>query len=140
MNKGVQILLERMDSNPDEFIPDLMGGYPPKWRNTLLAVEMRVNGGKEYKDQLPFLKDAEVTALWDKMRSILGDRFTQEVMRTLLQDEEPRELSSFSHDKRTKAPKRISLSASQIMMAQKMGVSPTDYAKQIAMVNSGEEY
>jgi len=33
MNKGVQILLERMSSNPDEFIPTLRDGYPAKWRD-----------------------------------------------------------------------------------------------------------
>ena len=44
MNKGVQILLERMNSNPDEFIPTLRDGYPPKWRDILLSIEMRTNG------------------------------------------------------------------------------------------------
>ena len=101
MNKGVQILLERMDSNPDEFVPDLLGGYPTKWRNTLMAVQMRTTGGKEYKDQLAFLSDAEVNALWTKMQSILGNNFTKDVMRTLLHDEE---LSSLSFDQQTKAP------------------------------------
>ena len=38
MNKGVQILLERMSSNPDEFIPTLRDGYPAKWRDILLSV------------------------------------------------------------------------------------------------------
>jgi hypothetical protein len=53
MNKGVQILLERMSSNPDEFTPDLRNGYPPKWRNIILSVEMRVKGGKDYKISYP---------------------------------------------------------------------------------------
>ena len=100
MNKGVQILLERMDSNPDEFVPDLLGGYPAKWRNTLMAVQMRTTGGKEYKDQLAFLSDTEVAALWTKMQSVLGNRFTQDVMRTLLHD---KELSSLSFNQQTRA-------------------------------------
>jgi hypothetical protein len=86
MNKGVQILLERMSSNPDEFIPTLRDGYPAKWRDILLSVEMRTNGGKDYKDQLSFLNDKEIKALWEKMQSLQGDLFTVRVMDTLLRD------------------------------------------------------
>jgi len=86
MNKGVQILLERMSSNPDEFVPTLRDGYSQKWRNILLSVEMRVNGGKDYRDQLAFLTDKEVKVLWEKMQSLRGDLFTKQVMDTLLQD------------------------------------------------------
>ena len=88
MNKGVQILLERMSSNPDEFIPTLRDGYPTKWRDILLSVEMRTNGGKEYKDQLSFLSDKEIKALWEKMQSLQGDLFTKRVMDTLLRGTE----------------------------------------------------
>ena len=88
MNKGVQILLERMSSNPDEFIPNILNEYPAKWRDIVMAVQMRVNGGKEYKDQLPFLNDREVKALWEKMQSLQGELFTKRVMNTLLQGAE----------------------------------------------------
>jgi hypothetical protein len=88
MNKGVQILLERMNSNPDEFIPDLLGQYPPKWRDILMAVECRAVRNKEFKDQLPFLNDNEIKALWQKMQSLQGELFTQQVMDTLLRDAE----------------------------------------------------
>jgi hypothetical protein len=57
MNKGVQILLERMSSNPDEFIPTLRDGYPPKWRDILMGVQMRASKDKDYADQLSFLND-----------------------------------------------------------------------------------
>lgn len=86
MNKGVQILLERMNSNPDEFIPTLRDGYPAKWRDILLSIEMRTNGGKKYEDQLPFLSDKEIKALWEKMQSLQGELFTKRVMDTLLRD------------------------------------------------------
>jgi hypothetical protein len=92
MNQGVQILLERMRSNPDEFIPDLRNGYPPKWRKILISVGMRAQGGKDYKDQLAFLSDEEVKALWGGMQQLQGDLFTKQVMNTLLMDAE--ELSS----------------------------------------------
>ena len=88
MNKGVQILLERMSSNPDEFVPDIRNGYPPKWRNILLSVEMRMKGGKDYADQLPFLNDKEIKALWLKMQELQGELFTKQVMNTLLRDAE----------------------------------------------------
>jgi uncharacterized small protein (DUF1192 family) len=88
MNKGVQILLERMSSNPDEFIPTLRDGYPAKWRDILLSVEMRTNGGKDYKDQLSFLSDKEIKALWEKMQSLQGELFTKRVMDTLLRGTE----------------------------------------------------
>jgi hypothetical protein len=88
INQGVQILLNRMDSHPDEFVPDLQSHYPHKWRALLLKVDMRIKGGKDYDDQLQFLSDAEIIALYNKMQSIRGDLFTKEVMATLLADEE----------------------------------------------------
>jgi hypothetical protein len=86
MNKGVQILLERMSSNPDEFVPDIQGKYPNKWRNIILSVAMRMQGGKDYHDQLPFLKDEEIKTLWEKLINLQGDLFTKQVMNTLLSE------------------------------------------------------
>jgi hypothetical protein len=99
INKGVQILLERMSSNPDEFVPSLKGGYQHKWRDILISVEMRVNGGKDYKDQLAFLTDKEVKALWEKMQSLRGDLFTKQVMNTLLSEsvEFPFDYANIAH-------------------------------------------
>ena len=86
MNKGVQILLERMSSNPDEFIPTLRDGYPPKWRDILMGVQMRASKDKDYADQLSFLNDKEIKVLWEKMQSLQGDLFTKRVMNTLLRE------------------------------------------------------
>ena len=86
MNKGVQILLERMSSNPNEFIPNILGEYPPKWRDILLSIEYRVTKQKDYKDALPFLNDKEIKALWGEMQSLQGELFTKRVMNTLLRD------------------------------------------------------
>jgi hypothetical protein len=100
MNKGVQILLERMSSNPDEFIPDLRNGYPPKWRDILMGVQMRASRDKDYADQLPFLNDREIKALWEKMQSLQGDLFTKRVMNTLLRESaEDRQFFKLSHNK-----------------------------------------
>jgi len=95
MNKGVQILLERMESNPDEFIPDIHGRYPTKWSGMLMGIQMRASKDKDYKDQLPFLNDWEIEALWRKMHEIQGELFTKQVMNILLRDAGAGELSSF---------------------------------------------
>jgi hypothetical protein len=117
MNKGVQILLERMNSNPNEFIPSVAGKYPVKWREIILSVEMRVKGGKDYADQLPFLNDKEIKALWLKMQELQGELFTKRVMNTLLRNTEeldlrehleslsPAELSSLSRQLKNESTK-----------------------------------
>ena len=99
MNQGVQILLERMSSNPDEFVPDIFGAYPRKWRDMINDIEYRVRskGLQPKADEmpvvpLPFLNDEEIDALWNKMQQLQGDLFTKKVMNTLLTD--TRELSS----------------------------------------------
>jgi hypothetical protein len=86
MNKGVQILLERIKSNPEEFTPDIVGRYPDKWRNVLQQVEARASG--EMPKYLDFLSDAEVAELWRAMQAVRGDQFTKQVMNTLLRDGE----------------------------------------------------
>lgn len=114
MNKGVQILLERMESNPQEFIPDLLGQYPPKWRNILMAVECRAIKDKDYKNELPFLSDNEIKALWQKMQSLQGELFTEQVMDTLLRDahnarmEELRELPLLLEELERHSPSELS--------------------------------
>lgn len=112
MNKGVQILLERMQSNPEEFTPDWRGDYPPKWRKKLDAIarrashinDKRKNKDVDYYPELPFLKDEEILELWHAMQDLLATQFTEEIMATLLHeaslddDDFPfgKELSSFS--------------------------------------------
>jgi hypothetical protein len=83
MNKGVQILLERIKSNPEEFAPDITGRHPEKWRNILQQVQARANGEPQFLD---FLSDAEIQELWRAMQSVRGDQFTKQVMNTLLRD------------------------------------------------------
>jgi hypothetical protein len=86
MNKGVQILLERVKSNPEEFTPDITGRYPDKWRVVLQQVEGRAND--KACRYLDFLSDAEIAELWRAMQDVRGDQFTKQVMNTLLRDGE----------------------------------------------------
>jgi hypothetical protein len=120
MNQGVQILLNRMDSHPEEFVPDLQSHYPHKWRALLLKVDSRVQNANTkhlnknidlYTPELAFLSDEEIFALHAKVQSIRGDLFTKEVMATLLADEDRNlaELSSFSGNSLS-ASKTITLS------------------------------
>jgi hypothetical protein len=133
MNKGVQILLERMQSNPEEFIPDWRGSYPPKWSAKLNAIARRAshitNAIKEvdYYPELPFLKDEEILALWNAMQNLLANQFTEEVMATLLHDAE--ELSPSFEQVLNEPPKRKlhKVTALDIKVAKELGMSLNDY-------------
>ena len=94
MNKGVQILLERMDSHPQEFWTD-----NPKWMGILNVIVKRA---RKLNDETPlalkatseilretFLTDEEVIVLHNKLQTVLAEEFTQTVMKRLLQDAPP---------------------------------------------------
>lgn len=99
MNKGVQILLERMSSNPDEFVPEMpLGAVGRKWRDIIEAVHDRMKGrvGDEPYFALQFLSDEEVLAIHTKLQEIRGDLFTKDIMARLLADDSSREASRHS--------------------------------------------
>ena len=79
MNQGVEILLARMDSNPDEFTT-----ARGKWDWVMDGVNRRV--ADKDKDVLAYLTDEEAQALYDKMQVLARDGFTRNVMETLLED------------------------------------------------------
>lgn len=81
MNQGVEILLSRMDSNPDEFTT-----ARGKWDWIMDGVNRRV-AGKD-KDVLAYLTDEEAQVLYDKMQLLARDGFTRSVMETLLEESE----------------------------------------------------
>ena len=91
MNKGVQILLERMDSHPQEFWTG-----SPKWMDILSVVITRVRKLDDKTPSAPkttkeilietFLTDDEVIVLYNKLQTVLAEEFTQNVMKRLLQD------------------------------------------------------
>lgn len=91
MNQGVEILLARMDSNPDEFVGM---DWPNKSRWDWLLDDLRRRNVPTREDKereyvpLRFLSDEEVRMLWDKLESLRADQFTKQVMETLLRDEE----------------------------------------------------
>jgi len=93
-NKGVEILLSRMESNPEEFELGYYGsGKRWDWilKSVLSRIERKHKSTIDHPLDLPYLSDAEVNALYDKYMSIQGDSFTKRVMGELL-DDTPRTL------------------------------------------------
>jgi hypothetical protein len=78
MNAGVEILLKRMDSHPEEFQGlglNITSAPEYRWeRYVLMALDSN------------FLTDEERYALLFKLSSIQGGAFTQAVMRELMSD------------------------------------------------------
>lgn len=99
MNKGIQILLERMESTPDEFLPEMAyGSAPEKWSDVMQAVYARVHGrqGSHPYYDLSFLSDEEIKAVFNKLQSIRADQFTKEIMARLLTDDSSQEATRHS--------------------------------------------
>ena len=99
-NQGVQILLNRMQSNPEEFLRGATLS-PARWDWLLEQVVHRVEhchkSDDNYRVQLPFLTNEEVDALYDKWMSIQGDAFTHRIMRELLEDESEAIAREYDH-------------------------------------------
>jgi hypothetical protein len=70
MNKGVEILLNRMDSNPEEFIGT---GSRSKWRDYFTT----------YRE---YLNEEDVEAFETKLNTLIQDKFTEVIMKELLED------------------------------------------------------
>ena len=102
MNKGVEILLSRMESNPDEFF--IHNKEAAKWRDIVEQVYNRADvihknpdAQKHWAHLLHFLSDEEILELHNKLQSIRAEEFTQDIMRRLL--DEDREIL-YAHENR----------------------------------------
>lgn len=86
MNEGIRILLERMETHPQEF----SNGILLKWADVVGDIMQRAKGKA---DPVPFLNDAEVQAIYDKLRDLERQEFTAKVLRKLADTpEEPEQL------------------------------------------------
>jgi hypothetical protein len=158
--QGVKILLERMENNPEDFVgsddPERMY-ETPKFRvfADLMRDVVRGDKVKHWEDWYLLTKE-EQAALIQGYKNMMRSRFDQGIMKRLL--EEPEDvgvrLRSRSHpsngpltidqitrealetlekefDKGMLHPNKFLLNPSQVAIAQKMGMSPADYAKKI---------
>jgi ssRNA-specific RNase YbeY (16S rRNA maturation enzyme) len=91
-NKGVEILLNRMDSHPEEFTERRNLGSRTRWDWLIEQVSRRVlnshKSDSKYRLDLPFLSDKEVDALHDKYQQLQGQAFTNRIMSELLEEPE----------------------------------------------------
>lgn len=107
MERTIELLLNRMESNPEEFTDnwdgegDYMihgGDYQlPKWSRFIYQLRERMNcirveriGGDGVP--LPFFSDNEIRRLYDKYVQIQGDEFEKYVLRELLRTGERRDI------------------------------------------------
>jgi hypothetical protein len=90
MNKGVEILLERMESNPNEFAYDdpLLAR---KWRDITEQISQRYQAiiknpdvKNHWQYALDFLEDEEIITLHNKLKALRAEEFTKDVMGRLL--------------------------------------------------------
>jgi len=110
MNRGVELLLQRMDSHPEEFedrfdpYRDTEGKWDQIIRQIFNRVEMidRDRGLADsheklaavtvrYTKPLGYLSDEEVLTLLTKLNEVQAAMFERKVMRTLLADEKRQE-------------------------------------------------
>ena len=88
---GVKILLERMDTNPEEFVPLFNTTKGARWGNLISGVIAR-KLEKDVRGDGNFLTDAEVDAVFEKYKVLRRKAFDDHVMREVLGADE--ELSS----------------------------------------------
>lgn len=91
LSEGVQLLLQRMESHPDEF--NLDSG---KWASELNVVYARVSGKTPPQRAEPWLSTAEVEALWDKYVEIKQRDFHGHVMKKLFDEEAEERMDAYA--------------------------------------------
>jgi len=97
---GVKILLQRMETNPEEFYSNdtvRKVKASPKWHDIMHAVLMSKIEGHKLNEAL-YLEDAEVDALFEGFKKIRRKAFDDHVMSSVLAPEQSdEELSSATH-------------------------------------------
>lgn len=98
-NKGVQILLERIKSNPEEFT-NLNALSPSKspsrWGFIIRGVCTRIHYPASKEIELPYLSDEEVAAMYEALKPLLAQQFTESIMEELLRDDSSPQKDMFS--------------------------------------------
>jgi len=80
---GVRILLQRMDTNPEEFIETTTKGNVARWSNLMGGVVNR-KSENNVRSEANFFTQAELDALFDKYVVLRRKAFDDYVMREML--------------------------------------------------------
>jgi hypothetical protein len=80
---GVKILLERMDTNPEEFVTPINTMKGAKWSNLMSGIIAR-KLEKDVRGDGNFLTEAEVDAVFKKYTVLRRKQFDDHVMREVL--------------------------------------------------------
>lgn len=110
MNKGVEIVLARMDSNPEEFYQG-----SDKWK--FIYTEY-------FRDAMT---EAEKGMIFDKLKVIRNEEFTRKVITTLLPSDKKE--SDFGNAPIMHEGRAVKFNASDAQMARQLKMSPTEYLK-----------
>ena len=149
-SQGVKILLERMQNNPEDFLTGYDSHNEPKFGlfADLMKDVIRGTRVKQWDDWYLFTK-AEQSALIQGYKDMMRARFDQGVMRKLLEDPnepvvkkeyygKPLTASAITNhalrvlqDEYAKNPTTFKLTQSQVAMANKLGLSPAEYARKL---------
>lgn len=88
---GVNILLQRMETHPEEFYAKDQGRATltrdPKWHSVMVSV-MQVKFKESARGEASYLTEAEVDALWEGYSKIRRKAFDDYVMDTVLNPEQ----------------------------------------------------
>jgi hypothetical protein len=119
MNSGLKIILARMDTNPEEFQM-----YPSNSKWVALV--------DRFWD---IFTDEERETYQAKLREILEDNFSELILKELMED--PITGMKYKASDRyatgwTDARGAVSLTQTQVAMAEKIGISLKDYAKALS--------
>lgn len=110
MNKGVEIVLARMDSNPEEFYQG-----SDKWK--FIYTEY-------FRDAMT---EAEKGMIFDKLKVIRNEEFTRKVITTLLPPD--RKESDFGKAPMMAEGQKVRIMQTDAQMATQLGMTVAEYYK-----------
>lgn len=115
MNKGVETVLARMESNPEEFFTSAND----KWKFIY---------SEYFRDAMT---ETEKGLIFDKIKEIRREELTQKVMATLLplEDKEEQEESKGFGTVLMHEGRAVKFNSSDAQMAKQLKMSPTEYLK-----------
>jgi hypothetical protein len=130
MNNGLKIILARMDTNPEEF-----QDYPnSRWRELI-------------DSHWDIFTEEERDEYQAKLRVILVDKFSELVLKELMEDEKEtirykaseRYATGWTDPRGAFGNAPVKLSGTQIAMANALGIPLEKYAEQLAKKGIGDE-